>query len=108
MDLLKKINSINDKRKTQGILNSYLEQITKLIDEGHTKKQIFEILKTEKIINCKYEYFIKTIKKMIEDKKESLKSISKQPPKNETGKSPAPSFVKKSFRLLDIDDSEFK
>ncbi len=89
------------KRKVRGILNSHLEQINQWLTEGYTKKQVFEYLKNESVIDCKYNHFVTTINKLMTQKKKIIETI---PKRDISGGLPK----KKGFEMMRLDKDEFK
>ncbi len=94
MDLGKELESQGKKRKVRGILNSQIEEISQSLIDGYSKKSIFEYFKQKKYISCNYDHFLKTLKKLLEEKKSN-----KIPKKEKLNKLPK----KKGFQMLDIE-----
>ncbi|MBU1345303.1 MAG: hypothetical protein KKE44_26640 [Proteobacteria bacterium] len=101
MGLSKELKLPGAKRKLQGILSSHLEQISQWLIEGYTKKQVFEFLKNENIIDCSYNHFNTTINK--------LTMLTKKAPVitlNQPRSSSVP--PKKGFELVRLSEDDFK
>lgn len=65
-NLLKKIRSSYSKPDfIQGILKRHLEDITQAIEEGYSKKTIFNVLKENEPISCSYEHFVRVLNKLL-------------------------------------------
>ena len=109
MDTPKELKKPTGKRKTGGILKTYLNQIIQWRNEGYTKKVIFEYLINKKIIDCKYNNFLTALNILIAKEKEISKSPSHQ---EEASQTPKKKFtdppIKKSFVMVDLPDSAFE
>ncbi len=102
MDLSRALEEKEGAKKTlRGILNKYIEQISTWIEDGYSKKQIFEVLEEKEIISCKYDHFIKTIRKLQNEFKDKNNDDSNTPISNRPSS-------KKKFEMLEIDDNEIR
>jgi hypothetical protein len=96
MDLGKELELQGKKRKVRGLLNNHIEEISKSLIKGYTKKHIFDFFKQKKYINCNYDHFIKTLNKLLE-----IKQDNKIPKKKKFKLNNLPE--KKSFQMLDVE-----
>ncbi len=102
MALSRDIKIPNAKKKLKGILKNHIEQIREWMDEGYTKKLIFEHLKQEKVISCSYNHFNQTVNIFLKESKNSSGPVSNKP----ISTSSIPK--KKSFQMMRLDEDDFK
>ena len=74
----------DDKPSQKVIVLSNLSEIAKGIEMGYTKKKIFDILTTAKVIVCNYSYFVRVLKNHLPTEKTSLDSKLQDRDGNET------------------------
>ena len=101
MGLQKELKLPGAKRKVGGILNGHLKQINQWLIEGYTKKQVFEYLKKEDIIDCSYNHFVATINKLITGNNETSETIYNSPISSNVPQ-------KKGFKMMRLGEDDFK
>lgn len=97
MDLLKELNKKNP--TLRGVLNLHIDAIKQGLEQGYTKKEVYNKFIEKKLIQSDYFYFVKILNQILNSDKSAVKNKSKIP-------SNYPE--KKSFQMVDLDDDDFK
>ncbi len=95
MDLVRELHK--KKPNLRGVLKSHLPEILQLISEGYKKKDIYNTLKENKLIESDYIYFVRMLKEIFEKSEDVQKGpISNKPLKT------------KSFQMMELDEDDLK
>ncbi|MBU2483361.1 MAG: hypothetical protein KJ760_19930 [Proteobacteria bacterium] len=82
----------------KGIIIIHLDFITQAINEGYTKRKIFNFLIKKNLLKTDYSYFVKVLNKVLIESNFKQEIILNEPE----------SIRPKKFKMVDIKDSDFE